>query len=345
MAIHPLLPGMTISIDVAGKDLPEYNEEETDEANPIECVKYIEAMSGAEFGFAICFDAPSFQYAYETINLECSLDGQSVGDSWFDRQARSSRNRLVERGAISMTSQGLVSQPMLFSELTISEEAPDKSLMGKLGALGTISVVCYLARLMNYTPVDSQWSGKMSGGKKAGRRKTKAKAAIPVAGVDGELFTPLLADGRVPEKNLKGMALSHQAVVGPATPFQDTASRPVRKGSPIATFVFKYRSRAALQALHIIPRTPSPVPLEDRPVEELSIEEMRELVRRQKATLDAQNERGTKQEIKQEIKRERDLPSSEGEESDVEVVEHRNKRVRADSGHGNAESVIDLCDD
>ncbi|KAK4891979.1 hypothetical protein LTR27_009506 [Elasticomyces elasticus] len=323
MAIHPYLPGLVVSIDVGGQDLPEYSEEEIDDANPIECVKYIEAVSGAEFGFAIRFDATTFVHANKNITLECDLDGQSVGQSWFDSQEMRRPGRIVQRGAITGSKQGLVTQPMLFAELKISDDAPDKALIGKLAALGTITVRCYVADIQ---------SGPA--GKKARRRD---------ATVDN--FTPIVADGRIPEKNLKGMALSHQAVVGRATPFQHPPSRPIRKGPTLATFIFKYRSRAALHALHIIPRTPSPVPLENRPVEELSMEEMRELVRRQKATLDAQNGRGTKQEIKQEIKRERDLPSSEGEESDVEVVEHRNKRVRVDGGDGNIRSVIDLCDD
>lgn len=64
---------------------------------------------------------------------------------------------------------------------------------------------------------------------------------------------------------------------------------------PYAQYVFKYRSlgkyrrdllrliypnpvSAALRALSIVPRSPSPVPLEDRPAAELSEAEVRELV-------------------------------------------------------------------
>lgn len=52
----------------------------------------------------------------------------------------------------------------------------------------------------------------------------------------------------------------------------------------IATFVFRYRSKSALQAEGIIPRTPSPTPLEERPLEELNQEELRELLRRHRAS-------------------------------------------------------------
>jgi hypothetical protein len=68
---------------------------------------------------------------------------------------------------------------------------------------------------------------------------------------------------------------------------------------PFATFVFKYRSRgrsssdtlytlhltlylAALKSLMVIPRSPSPVPLEDRDIATLTEAEMRELLQRQR---------------------------------------------------------------
>ena len=41
----------------------------------------------------------------------------------------------------------------------------------------------------------------------------------------------------------------------------------------------------ALQDMLLIPRTPTPPPLEDRPLEELSVEELRELAGRQKVDL------------------------------------------------------------
>jgi len=71
------------------------------------------------------------------------------------------------------------------------------------------------------------------------------------------------------------------------------------RGSPFATFNFRYLSTGktqimameaithtsridALRALCIIARSPGPVSLEDRPLEELSPEEMRELLRLQR---------------------------------------------------------------
>lgn len=38
----------------------------------------------------------------------------------------------------------------------------------------------------------------------------------------------------------------------------------------------------ALQAMLLIPRSPTPLPVEERPVEELNVEELRELARKQR---------------------------------------------------------------
>lgn len=54
----------------------------------------------------------------------------------------------------------------------------------------------------------------------------------------------------------------------------------------------------ALQGLRVIPRSPSPVPLEERDVATLNLDELRELARRQQERLAAR-------EVKHEVKRER----------------------------------------
>lgn len=77
---------------------------------------------------------------------------------------------------------------------------------------------------------------------------------------------------------------------------------------PIATFIFKYRSKQALQQLHIIPTTPEPTPLEERDVETLTVEELRELVRRQKAAGTASKMENSGGDRK--VKRERDTTTN-----------------------------------
>lgn len=70
----------------------------------------------------------------------------------------------------------------------------------------------------------------------------------------------------------------------------------------LATFVFKYRTKrrlvpvpdqwlytqdaaGALQSLLIIERSPTPVPVDERPLDELSREELQDLVRRQRVSV------------------------------------------------------------
>ncbi|KAK4957941.1 hypothetical protein LTR10_004364 [Elasticomyces elasticus] len=331
--IHPNLPGLVVTIDVAEQDLPEYNEDEADDGSSGSCVKYVEAVSGAEFGIAVRFDSTTFPLVNDSISLCYYFDGQSAGKKRYHPADMRQLNRMIKKGALSNTAAGLVSQAMMFSELTINEDKPDSSLFGKLGDLGTITVKAWRVVMEQLPPPKRPMPARNAKGD--GRVKNTQKHALPIASTT----QPLVPNGQVSEKTLKGQALTHQATLGPPVLLpaagnsgSQPTTREVRKGEVLATYVFKYRSRAALQALHIIPRTPSPVPLEERPVEELSIDEMRELVARQRAKEASQADR----EVKQEIKRERGV-----DDGDIEVVGHVSKKART----SNDIEVVDLCFD
>lgn len=97
----------------------------------------------------------------------------------------------------------------------------------------------------------------------------------------------------------------------------------------------------ALLGLHVIPREPTPIPLEERDESTLSLHELRELNRirkekleAQKATLAAQKAMLAAQ-IKTEVKRERDAEDDDGE---IEVGEARPVKKRI-------VDTIDLTDD
>ncbi|KAF7509839.1 hypothetical protein GJ744_007350 [Endocarpon pusillum] len=112
--------------------------------------------------------------------------------------------------------------------------------------------------------------------------------------------------GTVPEKALKGKALSLSTSFGDTIP---TGGTRACKGTyldsiPVAAFDFKYRSRTALQQLMIIPRSPSPVPLEQKSIDDLTAEEARELVRRQNVRIETA-EAKLKSESNSKLKRER----------------------------------------
>jgi hypothetical protein len=132
--------------------------------------------------------------------------------------------------------------------------------------------------------------------------------------------------------------------------------------APIATYVFQYRTRSKstsktsltnldahncaddLQVEGIIERPPSPVPLEERDPDELTPDELRELVRRSRA------EKASTVKIKQEVKREKrarkhfDGGHGGDDEGDVTIMSENNKRRRTRASMDNAE-LIDLSDD
>lgn len=58
-------------------------------------------------------------------------------------------------------------------------------------------------------------------------------------------------------------------------------------GAPQATMILKYRSRGALQKLGLIPKSPSPIPLERRDIDSLNPDELRERLRRAEANIQA----------------------------------------------------------
>ncbi|KAF2849037.1 hypothetical protein T440DRAFT_534572 [Plenodomus tracheiphilus IPT5] len=111
----------------------------------------------------------------------------------------------------------------------------------------------------------------------------------------------------VPEKVLKGRTLSHQSR------YSCTSD---------------YRITAALQSLLIIPRTPGPVPLEDRDVDTLTAEESRELIlrlrEREKSAVQVKKET-----IKREISRDESntVPGSNDESDDISILLTKRRRM------------------
>lgn len=76
--------------------------------------------------------------------------------------------------------------------------------------------------------------------------------------------------------------------VGPKKSRPDHArTSPLNK---VAEFKLKYRTKRALQSLMVIERSPSLVPLADRPVEELSREELMKLERRRRVSRPEQHQ-------------------------------------------------------
>ncbi|KAJ9609587.1 hypothetical protein H2200_005914 [Cladophialophora chaetospira] len=88
----------------------------------------------------------------------------------------------------------------------------------------------------------------------------------------------------IPEKAIKGAAVDLQASfdTAKASGGADVWAGKNFDQKPLAVFVFKYRSKEALQTLGILKRPVTPVPLEERDEATLSKEELVELARRLK---------------------------------------------------------------
>ncbi|KAJ9646244.1 hypothetical protein H2204_000907 [Knufia peltigerae] len=263
-----VLGKIEVTVSSGGRVLPEYTvdpdvvekHEAAKNGNAPMIVKYIESTPGEEFAIHYkLLEGQDFGTA-DYIGLRSYFDGTNLAGSVFDHC------RYVLKGSLSATRYGAqydvndhtsMLKCFLWKELQTTEEAPLQGTedFKKYAQLGTIRVV-------------------------AERNKT-------VPSQDEGLEKISLNEGPVPEKALKGQAVGSTIGLGPERPAERIR---VRKGVqadqyPLAIFVFLYRTKRDLQKLGVIPRTPSPVPLEQRDVNTLSNEELRELVTRQQAEL------------------------------------------------------------
>ena len=116
--------------------------------------------------------------------------------------------------------------------------------------------------------------------------------------------------------------------------------------APFATFKFKYRSHKDLQAECIIPRSPSPVPLEERDADSLSLEEAREYFRRDRER--KANDIKIKQEVKMEKRSYSQVIDDDDEDSgndELEVAAIPASRKRPRTFRDSGVEFVDLSDD
>ncbi|KAK5696687.1 hypothetical protein LTR97_007991 [Elasticomyces elasticus] len=154
----------------------------------------------------------------------------------------------------------------------------------------------------------------------------------------------------LPEKALKGRAVSHTTkYISPCTSFQ--------KGvKPFATYIFKYRSKRTLylpasfnamlidilgdlQIEGVLPRTPSPLPLEERGPDSLTAEEARELVRQMRAT------QKDNVQVKREKRERSGTALNDDDEDDARASSESRGRKRQRRSTDSAIDVVDLTDD
>jgi len=139
----------------------------------------------------------------------------------------------------------------------------------------------------------------------------------------------------ISEKDIKGRALNLSTSLGKPSPIEDASVyNGCRIGDALVKFEFRYRSRKALQALLVIPTSPAPEALEDRPVESLTIEEARELLRRQRSA----GARPIKKEDTTTQRRHKRMPSSTSAALPVRSHKVSRKSESARSQHATEDS-------
>ncbi|KAH0194118.1 hypothetical protein KCU99_g5987, partial [Aureobasidium melanogenum] len=314
MAIIPDVPHVSVDIVVDGRPLPEYlDEDDEDSISPTSTIKYVECVSGSRFG--IRTDLTGFRLGNlegaNAIEILYYLDGRYVAGAVH----RFPTNSVVFTRHAARYRDGHIwkERDFMFADLVTSEDGPSSKPRPELKDLGTITVKIYPVR--------------------AGKPKIHShhRSSRPKM---------MVAHENIHEKHLKGQAISTQAKLGEAVSIGNISTISTeRLGDAIAVFDFRYRSRRDLQTLYLIPRSPSPIPLEDRPEESLNREELLELLRRQKARQEEQIQ------IKQELKRER----VEDDDSDDELVVVSSrppaKKLKIFTDANTGVDTIDLTDD
>ncbi|KAL5120468.1 hypothetical protein ACEQ8H_001486 [Pleosporales sp. CAS-2024a] len=248
MAIHPSFPNLSAKVEVDGQALQEFDDNDTDVGRDRHTVtKYVQVEN--DCAFAVRIRVPKGVTGNCGVRATLQIDGTKVSKQTIPRA------QLLKRDATRVFKQksgdvdgAHYTQEFRFSSLQIDEEDVDVNGQNdqRLKRIGTISVS------LNF--VDSMTTHRLP------LRKSNPPEARPL-NPERQPKEILPSLGVLSEKSLKGDSKSHQASLG--TPIfrgrEETAQTTNRYklGDVFAVFCFKYRSIAALKALHVIPDTPS----------------------------------------------------------------------------------------
>ncbi|KFY34975.1 hypothetical protein V494_06310 [Pseudogymnoascus sp. VKM F-4513 (FW-928)] len=256
MAICKDLKGVSVSITINGNKVTEYEApmDETQHHHPKKTVlRYIEAISGANYSI-LNEISPSYKMK-SSLAFQVQVDGWTLpADPLFIRSKYSGAWIRTIDGKEQVDYKGRRwKKPFKFSSLNIVD-AHDKE------------------RIKRDTNVS-----KNIGEIKVTVLRRQVKEEIQERSTGGYGNTSL----EIAEKAVKGQTLSHGTELGEAvlcTEKKSTFNATNQRGSrdPAAVFIFRYRSREALEAEHIIPRSQSSDILRRFTAEELQA--MRELL-------------------------------------------------------------------
>ncbi|KAI1629870.1 hypothetical protein EDD37DRAFT_73633 [Exophiala viscosa] len=247
---------------VNGVPAAEYDDDEEPVTNgPTLITKYVEAVSDALFAFKVKI-SPTYKFTNEDgLAVYAYIDGHSEGGRISRRQdLKTATPALVVDGHLQTENGRFKNCMFKFADLETRdlEKGDDTSMFKeKYSELGTLRVEI--------------WRARITGEAEPTRYEAKKNEVVP-------------------EKALKGRPLDVVTSYAPVdVPMENTVLVKLMDSKHLAKFIFKYRTRRALQSLMIIERSPTPLPLEERPVEELTREEMAELLRRQNSSESSKN--------------------------------------------------------
>ena len=121
MAIVSEVPGLVVTIDVAGQNLAEYDDNDVEEPQPLATMKYVEATSGANFGVATSYDPFVFSHVNDHIRYHLYLDGKHIRAWTHSPNKIAIGHRSVLEHVRSNLGDRMVKKQFSFAELQISK--------------------------------------------------------------------------------------------------------------------------------------------------------------------------------------------------------------------------------
>ncbi|TID13714.1 ATP-dependent RNA helicase [Venturia nashicola] len=306
MAIFPGLPGFEAAVVVNGLVCAEHSPpDDMNDDEPKLVTTYIEATPGAKFAIHIWVRPETIALWNYDLCVWVRVDGQIVGKPLWRRKKGGRVKPRIVLGVEEKSGSSWTRRDLIFCNLNKGKMI-NKELREKVAKLGQITVEFFRCVIK--------------------RKKADLQGYGWNDGVD-----------TVPEKALKGKALSHAtslsetATVVPA-PCRYTSDHIDGRNDPYATICFQYRSLNDLKAEMIIPRSPSPIPLAERTP--TTLEEALEVIRIQRE----QASNIQQENIRMKRERASSPPSIHEDNEDLSIIEPTPKRRRVTD-------TIDLTDD
>ncbi|KAF2035317.1 hypothetical protein EK21DRAFT_54266 [Setomelanomma holmii] len=321
MAISGDHPGLLVEIIVDGRPLQEYEDED---APPNTITKYVEASSGKEFAMKFTFSPPlPTQYGVEA---RVNIDGASIRVVSYAPDELYKPGGHTKSGVSYQENGQWFRQNYCFTALNIGEIRRRLSIQITDTNTSEVEEADVAASVAEFKKdLESKGSINISCRYITNIRPShRQHAGTRVHGLD------VMND--VPEKLLKGDARSHQATLSTPRRSRPRHRRPMYdyvEATSFVTFCFKYRSLAALNALHVIRNEgedgDKAVFVEDIAEDEMTPAQLREALRR------ARRHEEASQRLKQEnatttsVKREHTELIAD-DDGDVTIVEARTRK-------------------